>query len=88
MMLFCTLLAVNGCIYGYRNHVPGVWVILLCVVGFIEDYEVDLVDADEPMAEAMVQDSRSTDYHLVIPEMSLPRWLGPEVGAHVSAEGL
>lgn len=50
--------------------------VLLGVVGFVEDQEVDLVDLNEAAVEAVQQDLGCADNHHVFSQLLVPKFSG------------
>lgn len=62
--------------------------VLFRVMCFIEDKQVDAVDCDEGVHEALVKHFCCTDNYHVVTEMLLPDILRPQVAAHLTTETL
>lgn len=56
--------------------------ILLRVVGFIEDQDVDLTRFDEAIEQALVENLACADNHHVLGEVIIPDLLVPKVWSH------
>ncbi len=59
--------------------------LLLCMVGFIEYDEIDLLNAQEPMHESMVQYVSCSNYDHVLLIVLLPDVSRPQLWAHRTA---
>jgi hypothetical protein len=64
----------------------GVCMVLLCVVGFVEDEKVDPIHGDEGVVQALAKHVSGTDNDHVLREVLLPELLAPEITAHISTE--
>ena len=71
-----------------RGLIPGVGVILLGVMSFIKDEQIDVFHFDESMHQALVQNVRGTDNRHVCREVLLPDFFTPKFAAHLSAEAI
>ena len=62
--------------------------ILLGMMRFVEDQEVDLVERDKGMHETLIQNLGGADYHHIIFEKPLPDRFGPKITSHFPTEAL
>lgn len=62
--------------------------VLLGVVRFVKDEQVDLVNGNEGMRQAMVQNGCSTNDHLIILEVFIPGLSCPQIGVHLARESI
>ena len=62
--------------------------ILLGMMRFVEDQEVDLVKRDEGMHETLIQNLGGADYHHVIFEKLFPNRFGPKITPHFATKAL
>ena len=62
--------------------------ILLGMMRFVKDQEVDLVERDEGMHETLIQNLGGADYHHVIFEKLLPNRFRPKITSHFAAKAL
>lgn len=61
---------------------------LFGVMGFVENEQVDLIDVDERVHQALAQDISRADNDHVFLKMLLPCLLGPKLALHRSAEAI
>jgi len=63
-------------------------VVLLRVVRFVEDQEIDLVNGYESMHETLIQNFCCADNDHILRKMFFPNASMPKVATHVSTEAL
>jgi len=64
----------------------GIRVVLLCVMRFVENQEIDLVDGDKSMHETLIQNFCCADNDHVLLKMLCPDASMPKIATHVSTE--
>lgn len=60
--------------------------VLLCVVRFVEDQEIDLVDGDKCMHETLIQNLCCAANDHILLEMLFPDASMPKIATHISTE--
>lgn len=68
--------------------IPCIWMILLCMVGFVKDKEVDLVHADEGTHETLMENFRRAENYHILLELLLPDFFSPMIGTHLATKTL
>lgn len=68
--------------------IPCIWMILLCMVGFVKDKEVDLVHADKGTHETLMENFRRAENYHILLELLLPDFFGPMIGTHLATKTL
>lgn len=62
--------------------------ILLCVVGFVKDKEIDLVHTYEGSVETLMKNFRCADDYHVLLQLLQPDFLSPVICTHLATEAL
>ena len=67
-------------------YLPSISVVLLCVMSFIEDKEIDLLHRYERVHQTLIEYLSRANYNHIFCENLVPSLLDPKVTAHLSTE--